>query len=106
MGDDHSTDIVWDKTLSEQYGNFEWLDDQDNKEPNEILQEHVKQLVRECTDHHNDGNVAASYKKQIYQMKCWIDEIYAILPIFANEKDWEKERVFDKLKGTDNGRKK
>jgi len=39
-------------------------------------------------------------------MKCWIDEIYAILPIFEEEKDWEKERVFDKLKGTDNDNKK
>ena len=51
MGDDHTTDIDWDETLSEQceMENFDWLDDKDDKEPNEILQEHIKQLVQECT---------------------------------------------------------
>ena len=109
MGDDHTTDIDWDETLSEQceMENFDWLDDKDDKEPNEILQEHIKQLVQECTTNNKRARGSgAGYKKQIYQMKCWIDEIYAILPIFEEEKDWEKERVFDKLKGTDNGNKK
>ena len=45
----------------------------------------------------------AHYKKQIYQIKCWIDDIYAILPTYKEESEWEKERIFDKLKGNEDG---
>ena len=99
MGDDHTTDWLDDSI------DYEWLD-QDTRDPNEILKDHIGMLVQECQSGFNDGGGAAHYKKQIYQMKCWIDEIYAMLPVFDDEKDWEKERVFDKLKGSDDGRKK
>jgi hypothetical protein len=99
MGDDHTTDWLDDDF------DYEWLD-RDSRDPNEILKDHIGMLVQECQSGFNDGGTAAHYKKQIYQMKCWIDEIYAMLPVFDDEKDWEKERVFDKLKGSDNGRKK
>ena len=98
MGDDRSYDYDQE---------FNWLDDQDDKDPNEILQEHIKQLVQECTSNNKKSRgTGVGYKKQIYQMKCWIDEVYAILPVFEEEKNWEKERIFNKLKGTDNGHKK
>jgi len=88
--------------------NFDWLDEpnQLNQSPNDQLKEHINQLVAECLDPDNFMPDSASYKKQIYQMKCWIEEIYAILPKFEEEKQWEKERIFDKLKGPDDGFKK
>ena len=103
MGDDRSYEYDYDQE-------FNWLDQDDGTEKtaNQILKEHITQLTQACNTSRIDGHEdsAASYKKQIYQIKCWIDEIYAILPTFEEENDWEKERVFDKLKGNDNGRKK
>jgi len=98
MGDDNTTDWLDEEDLD--YG--AWLD-QDNRTPNEILKDHINSLVQ---DSRNSAEQGAHYKKQIYQIKCWIDDIYAILPTYKEESEWEKERVFDKLKGSDDGRKK
>jgi hypothetical protein len=83
-------------------GTWSWMDE-DNRTPNEILEDHIRQLQLECNSAHNDGWTALSYKKQIYEMKCWIEDIYNSLNVIdeKEEKKWEKERVFNKLKGTE-----
>jgi len=96
MGDDNTTDWLDEEDLD--YG--AWLD-QDNRTPNEILKDHINSLVKESKSSETQG---AHYKKQIYQIKCWIDDIYAILPTYKEESEWEKERVFDKLKGDEDGK--
>jgi hypothetical protein len=83
-------------------GIWSWMDE-DNRTPNEILEDHIRQLQLECNSAHNDGWTALSYKKQIYEMKCMIEDIYNSLNVIdeEEEKKWEKERVFNKLKGTE-----
>ena len=90
MEDDNTTDE-----------DFQWLDEDIDLTANEVLVNHINSLVQ---DSHRDPESGAHYKKQIYQIKCFIDDIYAILPTYEEEKDWEKERVFDKLKGDKNGK--
>jgi hypothetical protein len=81
---------------------WSWMD-QDTRTPNEILAEHIRELQIECNSAHNDGFTALHYKKQLYEMKCMIEDIYNSLSVIneEEEKKWEKERVFNKLKGTE-----
>ena len=88
----------------EGYDAWSWMDE-DTRTPNEVLKDHLRQLMIEVKSPYNDGYTAASYKKQIWQMKCWIEDIYANLPNFDEEKDWEKERIFDKLSEDPDGGK-
>ena len=83
-------------------GIWSWMDE-DNRTPNELLADHIRQLQLECNSAYNDGWTALSYKKQIYEMKCMIEDIYNSLNVIneEEEKKWEKERVFNKLKGTE-----
>jgi len=92
-------------TIDDDDGTWSWMDE-DTRTPNELLKDHLKELMVECKSPHNDGYTAAHYKKQIWQMKCWIEDIYANLPVFDDEKDWEKERIFEKLSEDPNGGKK
>ena len=89
-------------TIDDENSEWSWMDE-DNRTPNEILEDHIRQLQLECNSAHNDGWTALSYKKQIYEMKCWIEDIYNSLNVIdeKEEKKWEKERVFNKLKGTE-----
>ena len=89
MVDDNTTD------------NFEWLDDYPELSANKTLELHISRLIKQTQDFPTMG---AEYKKQIYEIKCFIEEMYAMLPTYEEEKDWEKERVFGKLKGDNNGK--
>lgn len=83
-------------------GTWSWMAE-DTRSPNEQLVDHIRELQMQCNSAHNDGFTALSYKKQIYEMKCWIEDIYNSLKVIneEEEKKWEKERVFNKLKGTE-----
>ena len=92
-------------TIDDDDGTWAWMDE-DNLSPNEQLADHIRELQIQCNSAYNDGWTALSYKKQIYEMKCMIEDIYNSLSVIneKEEKKWEKERVFNKLKGTDNGK--
>lgn len=47
---------------------------------------------------YNDGWTSSSCKKELWELKCWLDDQYAKLPTFAGEEEWEKERTFNLLK--------
>ena len=47
---------------------------------------------------YNDGWTSASCKKELYQLKCWLEDEYARLPTFFEEKDWERERLIKILR--------
>ena len=81
-------------------GTWSWMDE-DTRTPNEQLEAHIRELQVQCNSAYNDGWTALSYKKQIYEMKCMIEDIYNSLNVIdeKEEKKWEKERVFNKLKG-------
>ena len=47
---------------------------------------------------YNDGFTASSCKHDLYQVKCWLDDVYPTLPKFVGEEKWEQERVINILK--------
>lgn len=83
-------------------GTWSWMDE-DTRSPNEQLADHIRELRIQCNSAHNDGHTALYYKKQLYEMKCMIEDIYSSLKVIDEEaeKQWEKERVFNKLGGTE-----
>ena len=52
----------------------------------------------EISSSHNDGWTASTCKHDLYLLKCWLEDRYDQLPKFAEESDWEKERIIDALK--------
>ena len=89
-------------TIDDDDGTWSWMDE-DTRSPNEQLADHIRELQIQCNSAYNDGFTALQYKKQIYEMKCMIEDIYNSLNVIdeEEEKKWEKERVFNKLKGTE-----
>jgi hypothetical protein len=55
-------------------------------------------MALEASDPRNDGWTASGCKKEKYQVKCLIEDIYQKLPTFVGEEEWEKERVAELLK--------
>ena len=60
----------------------------------------LSNLTAEVLSPYNDGWTALAYKKQLWELKCLLEDIYDQLPGFGNDElEWEKERVYNKLKG-------
>lgn len=47
---------------------------------------------------YNDGWTSSACKKELYQLKCWLDDEYKRLPTFSEEDKWEQERIVNILK--------
>ena len=47
---------------------------------------------------YNDGWTSSACKKELYQLKCWLDDEYKRLPTFFEEQQWEQERIVNILK--------
>jgi hypothetical protein len=58
----------------------------------------LHRMAHEVNDPRNDGWTASGCKKEMYQLKCLIEDIYKQLPNFQGEEEWEKERVAELLK--------
>jgi hypothetical protein len=58
----------------------------------------LHRMALETSDPRNDGWTASGCKKEIYQVKCLVEDIYQKLPTFVGEEEWEKERVAELLK--------
>lgn len=54
-------------------------------------------LVEICSPY-NDGWTSQGCKKDLYQLKCWLDDEYKKLPRFPDEEQWEKELMWDRLR--------
>jgi hypothetical protein len=52
----------------------------------------------EISSPYNDGFTGMTCKQELYQLKCWLDDIYDQLPKFAGEELWEQERLIQILK--------
>ena len=52
----------------------------------------------EISSPYNDGWTSSSCKKDLYQLKCWLDDEYCKLPTFIGEEQWEQERLVEILK--------
>jgi hypothetical protein len=58
----------------------------------------LHRMALAASDPRNDGWTASGCKKELYQVKCLIADIYKQLPTFVGEEEWEKERVAELLK--------
>lgn len=58
----------------------------------------IRQAAMEIRSPYNDGFTSACVKLELYQLKCLLDDIYADLPTFGDEQDWEKMRLVELLK--------
>lgn len=64
----------------------------------DIIISQLHALVGNAASPYNDGWTASSCKRELYLVKCYLDDAYADLPKFQDEKEWEQERIMDLLK--------
>lgn len=60
----------------------------------------IQRCMIEIASPYNDGWTASACKKELYLLKCWLNERYDQLPQFFEEKEWEQQRLINKLKDT------
>ena len=58
----------------------------------------IRRCVAEIQSPYNDGWTQMSCKYELYQLKCWLDDVYPTLPEFNEESKWEQERLIHLLK--------
>lgn len=58
----------------------------------------IRRCVAEIKDNRNDGWTQMDCKYELYQLKCWLDDVYPTLPEFYQESDWEQQRLIHLLK--------
>ena len=58
----------------------------------------IRRSLTEIHSPFNDGFVQMSCKKDLYQLKCWLEDEYSKLPTFVGEEAWEQERLVEILK--------
>lgn len=62
------------------------------------IESQIRRMGTEILSPYNDGWTASNCKKDLFQLKCLIEDIYNASPTFANEAEWEKERIMEILK--------
>ena len=63
----------------------------------DVYQE-IRRLSSAAQDSRTDGWTASGCKHELYQLKCFIDDIYRDLPTFVGEDKWEQQRLVDIMK--------
>ena len=58
----------------------------------------IRKNLVEIHSPYNDGWTSAACKKELFQLKCWLDDEYNKLPRFSEETEWEQERLINVLK--------
>lgn len=58
----------------------------------EQLYSSIRAIAFEASNPRNDGWTSLGCKRDLYQLKCFLDDIYQDLPHFSDEKIWEQER--------------
>jgi hypothetical protein len=58
----------------------------------------IRELAAEARDSRNDGWTASGCKHELYQLKCFIEDLYRDLPTFINESEWEQDRLIQIMK--------
>lgn len=58
----------------------------------------IRSSLGEIHSAYNDGWTASYCKKELYLLKCWLDDEYRKTPIFTGEEKWEQERLVEILK--------
>lgn len=58
----------------------------------------IRQSLGEIHSPYNDGFTTSYCKRDLYLLKCWLEDEYAKLPTYHGEEQWEQERVIQILK--------
>lgn len=58
----------------------------------------LRTLASEAQSGYNDGWTASSCKRELYLVKCYLEDVYKELPVFGDEDKWEQERLVDILR--------
>ena len=58
----------------------------------------IRTSLGEIHSPYNDGWTSRSCKRELYLLKCWLEDKYSELPNFVGEELWEQERLVDILK--------
>ena len=58
----------------------------------------VRTSLGEIHSPYNDGWTSSSCKRELYLLKCWLEDEYKQLPTFAGEELWEQEKLVEILK--------
>jgi len=65
----------------------------------EMVQNWLDGVILEIKSPFNDGFTASALKKELFEFKCLLEDVYETLPDFGDEEvEWEKERLYNKLK--------
>lgn len=57
----------------------------------------IRTMASEIRSPYNDGFTTFACKQELYQLKCWLEDIYNDLPNHAGEEVWEQERMIQIL---------
>jgi hypothetical protein len=58
----------------------------------------IGKVLGEIHSPYNDGFTSSYCKKELYVLKCWLEDEYNRLPTFVGEEEWEQERIVEILK--------
>ena len=58
----------------------------------------IRKSLVEIGSPRNDGFTSFHCKKDLYLLKCWLEDEYQKLPIFVGEDKWDQERMIEILK--------
>jgi hypothetical protein len=58
----------------------------------------IRKFLVEIHSPYNDGFTTSYCKKDLYLLKCWLEDEYKKLPTYAGEEKWEQERIVQILK--------
>jgi hypothetical protein len=72
-----------------------------NTNNTELVKEWLAEVIREINSDFNDGFTTMGLKRELFDFKNLIEDAYEELPSFDDEElEWEKERLYNKLKRT------
>ena len=58
----------------------------------------IRESITETSSPMNDGFTQMNCKRDLYLLKCYLDDAYNSLPKFAGEEIWDQERLIQLLK--------
>ena len=58
----------------------------------------LRQLAHSARDTHETGFVTVQYKRQLVELKWFLDDLLDTVGYFADEEQWEQERLVQLLK--------
>ena len=59
----------------------------------ESAKDPIRRQLAEIHTPYNDGFIQSYCKKELYMLKCWLEDEYSKLPTFVGEEKWEQERI-------------